>query len=80
MQTKFKVAKVGDVIRSLDFPGIMDYYMIGIVTEVNGDLIKVKGISRVTKGVAEACFEKFETVQNGAHFMDKHFQDRITVL
>lgn len=82
LKSKVQVAKVGDVIRSLDFAGSFDCYMIGLVVDVDGDLIKCRMISRVWEGVAEKCApdEKFTTVQEGSHMFDKKYPGRITVL
>lgn len=81
LSTKVEFAKVGDLIRSLDFPGIDDHYMIGVVIEVEGDFIKCQAISRVWNGVSQAPEDKFfTTVQNGCHFMDNRFPGRITIL
>jgi hypothetical protein len=80
LSTKFKTVKVGDVIRSLDFPGNFDCYMIGLVTEVEGDLIKCRGISRVWEGKSESMDKPFTTVQEGAHFMDRNHPGRILIV
>ena len=80
MQTKFQVAKVGDLIRSLDFPGIQEHYMIGLVTEINGDILTVRGIAKVRDSKSERYEGEFTTPQNGAHFMDKCFPGRIVVI
>ena len=80
MRTKFQVAKVGDLIRSLDFPGISEHYMIGMVTEINGDMLTVRGIAKVVNTKSERYEGEFTTPQNGAHFMDKRFPGRIVVI
>lgn len=81
LKSKVQIAEVGDVIRSLDFAGNLDHYMIGQVVEVNGVFIKCKAISRVWEGKSEKCkVEFFETVQNGAHMFDNRYPGRITVL
>jgi hypothetical protein len=73
--------KVGDVIKSLDFAGREDCYMLGKVIALldNGDYINCKGIARVWGGKSEAC-EDFGAPREGLHFMDKHFPGRITVI
>ena len=73
LRTKFQVAKVGDLIRSLDFPGIQEHYMIGMVTEINGDILTVRGIANVSNSKSERFEGDFTTPQNGAHFMDNRF-------
>lgn len=80
LRTKFQVAKVGDLIRALDFPGNSEHYMVGMVTEVNGDILTVCGIAKVWGGQSERYKGEFTTPQNGAHFMDKRFPGRIVVL
>ena len=80
MRTKFQVAKVGDLIRSLDFPGIQEHYMIGMVTEIKGDILTVRGIAKVRQGQSERYEGEFTTPQNGAHFMHNRFPGRVTVL
>jgi len=81
LSSKVEFAKVGDLIRSLDFAGIDDHYMIGIVVEVEGDFIKCQATSRVWSGIAQAPEDKFfTTVQNGCHFMDNRYPGRITIL
>ena len=80
MRTKFQVAKVGDLIRSLDFPGISEHYMIGMVTEINGDILTVRGITKVVNTKSERYEGEFTTPQNGAHFMDNRFPGRIVVI
>jgi|688.fasta_scaffold2501201_2 hypothetical protein len=80
MRTKFQVAKVGDLIRSLDFPGISEHYMIGMVTEIKGDILTVRGIAKVANSKSERYEGEFTTPQNGAHFMDNRFPGRIVVI
>ena len=80
LSTKFQVAKVGDLIRSLDFPGVLEHYMIGMVTEINGDILTVRGIAKVSQSKSERFEGEFTTPQNGVHFMDKHYPGRIVIL
>ena len=80
LRTKFQVAKVGDLIRSLDFPGMQEHYMIGLVTEIKGDILTVRGIAKVTNSKSERYEGEFTTPQNGAYWMDKRFPGRIVVI
>jgi hypothetical protein len=80
LKSKVQVAKVGDVIRSLDFNGNFTCYMIGLVVETDGDVIHCRGISRVWEGKSQRIDQKFTTVQEGGHFMDASLPGRITVL
>lgn len=81
LSTKVEFAKVGDLIRSLDFPGVDEHYMIGVVVEVEGDFIKCHATRQVVNGIVKVPEDKyFTTVQNGCHFMDNRFPGRITIL
>lgn len=80
LKSKVQDVKVGDVIRSLDFPGNFECYMIGLVTDVKGDLITCRGISRVWEGRSERIDHNFTTVQPGAHFMDRRLPGRIEIV
>lgn len=80
LKTKVHVAKVGDLIRALDFPGTMDCYLIGLVTDVEGEMIKCKTMVRVWEGKSEREEGTFTTVQEGVNFLDKRYPGRITVL
>jgi len=76
--------KVGDIIKSLDFPHTAECYMIGRVTGLNLDGIECETIKQVSLGeeVEISEFNKiFRTGQLGTHWMeDKFVQPRITVL
>lgn len=80
LKSKVRPAQVGDVIRSLDFPHIFDCYMIGLVVEVKGEVIRCRGISRVWEGRSEEMKEEFTTVQPGYHFMDNQYPNRIWII
>lgn len=80
LKSKVSTVRVGDVIRSLDFPGCFDCYMIGLVVDVDQETISCRGISRVWEGRSERFDEKFTTVQPGAHFMDRNFPGRIEIV
>ena len=72
--------KVGDVIRSLDFAGRLDCYMIGQVLEIKDGLIRCQGVSQVIEGRASSSNREFVTPEIGGHFFDTQFPGRITVL
>ena len=80
LKSKVQVAEVGDVIRALDFAGQYDCYMIGVVTEVQNEVIKCRGISRVWDGKSEKFDQPFSTVQEGAMMFDARYPGRISVL
>ena len=76
--------KVGDVIKSLDFPGNQDHYMIGEVLAVINDMIfcNTKRVVRDGRVSYEAlCMNRaFQAPVEGTHFMDKKFPGRITLV
>ena len=80
LQSKVRQVQVGDVIRSLDFPGNFECYMIGLVVEVSNETVRCRGISRVWEGQSERMDGYFTTVQPGAHFMDRKFSGRIEIV
>ncbi len=75
--------KVGDVIKSLDFPGNDSCYMIGKVIAIlqDGDLLNCKAIVKVWEGKAEVVTSAndFTTPREGLHFMDESFPGRVTI-
>lgn len=80
LKSKVQVAKVGDVIRSLDFPGNFTCYRIGLVVDVDGEIIKCRGISTVWEGASKRDESEFQTSQEGTHFLDNKFPGRIMVI
>jgi hypothetical protein len=80
LSSKVQQVKTGDIIRSLDFPGMPQHYMIGVVTKIENGLIHCNGISRVLDSKAEKFTGDFQTPVQGNHFMDAQFPGRITVL
>lgn len=76
--------KVGDVIKSLDFPGTEDCYMIGKVVAIldDGDLYNCKAIVRVWGGNAEIVsnIHDFSVPRIGLHIMDDQYSNRLTVI
>ena len=80
LSSKVTQVKVGDVIRSLDFPGRLDCYMIGQVLEIKNGEIKCQGVSQVIEGKASSSNRVFIAPDIGHHFMDQMHPGRITVL
>lgn len=77
-------AKVGDIIKSLDFAGNDTCYMIGKVIALldDGEYLNCKAILRVWEGKAQVVDNTadFSVPQEGMMFMDERFPGRITVL
>lgn len=74
--------KQGTLIKSFDFPGTTDCYMIGRVVDVISDFILCDTVKIVFEG--EECpiketKKQFRTVVQGLNFGDDKFQ-RIVVL
>ena len=80
LKSKVRPVQVGDVIRSLDFPGRFDCYMIGLVVDADEENIRCRGIARVWSGQSERLDREFTTVQPGVHFMDKNQPGRIEIV
>jgi hypothetical protein len=76
--------KVGDVIKSLDFPGNESCYMIGKVVAIAeiGDLYNCKAIIRVWEDKARVVTsaDDFTTQAQGLHWMDKQYPGRVTLI
>jgi hypothetical protein len=76
------VIKVGDLIKSKDFPGNEECYMVGIVTnvETNGSVLDAKTIKIVfggeVKEIVEGMNDTFTTVAPGKSFTDGIFGDK----
>lgn len=72
--------QVGDIIKSFDFPGRSDCYIIGTVIEVKNTVIT----SRVIKAVSEGKMYlfpdcEFSTLVQGAGLMDDTFERVVIV-
>ena len=66
---------VGTIIKSFDFPGFDDNYMIGEVTSVEGELITCRTIKHVVRGEARPVDEytaTFRTPAQGCGMFDEH--------
>ena len=75
--------KVGDIVKSLDFNGIEDCYMIGEVVCVQFDgLFRAKFLMRVWEGVEDTKFvtDFFIAPMQGNSFMDNDAKPRVRVI
>jgi hypothetical protein len=69
--------QVGTIIKSYDFPGNLNCYIVGTVTKIEGDFITCDTIKQVFDGKAllmETFNNTFRTVKQGCAFMDSTFQ------
>ena len=74
--------KIGNIIKSYDFPGNTDCYMIGRVTDIISDFILCDTVKVVFDSKEISVQEKnkqFRTVKQGLSFGDSHFE-RVVVL
>lgn len=75
--------QVGDIVKSLDFNGIDNCYMIGKVVAVQFDgQFRAQFIKRVWEGVEDRKFKTdyFTAPLQGNHFMDRDDMPRISVI
>ena len=75
--------KVGDIVKSLDFPGVQNCYMIGKVTGVHFDgTFRAKFIKRVWLGSEDRkCkIDYFNAPTQGNHFLDNETDLRVIVI
>ena len=75
--------KVGDIVKSYDFPGNTECYMVGQVVGIHGDeAFRAKFIKRVWLGQEDRKFETdfFTAPMQGEHFMDRADAPRIVVV
>ncbi len=72
----------GDIVKSLDFPGNSDHYIIARVLDVDCGLVSAICLVQVSDGlsVPASGFEKFSFPAQGEHFMDDKFPGRITLI
>lgn len=77
-----QTVKMGDVVKSLDFPGTNDCYMIGKVVAIFDDMYNCKAIVQVWEGKAEIVSNVYDFAVpcEGHHFLDEKFPGRITVI
>jgi hypothetical protein len=75
--------QVGDIVKSLDFNGIDNCYMVGVVVGVHYDgTFRAKFIKRVWEGVEDRKFKTdfFTAPQQGQCFMDRAEFPRVIVV
>jgi len=75
--------QVGDIVKSLDFVGIDNCYMVGKVVSVQFDgQFRAKFIKRVWEGVEDRKFKTdyFTAPLQGEHFMDREDSPRIVII
>lgn len=74
--------QVGSIIKSFDFPGNLNCYMVGKVTNVDGDFISCDTIKQVFDGKQEEITEFnniFRTLAQGTGAFDDKF-NRVVVI
>jgi hypothetical protein len=72
--------QVGDIIKSFDFPGRSDCYIIGTVVEVKNTVITSRVIKAVSGGkLYQFLDSEFTTLVQGAGLMDDTF-DRVVIV
>ena len=80
--------KIGDVVKSLDFVGHNDCYMVGLVTAILSDgTFRANTIKRVWQGKVDLSFprDEFYAPLPGNHFFDdlaeqKNVEPRVQVV
>ena len=75
--------QVGDIVKSLDFNGIDNCYMVGKVVGIHHDgTFRAKCIKRVWQGVEDRMFknEFFMAPQQGQHMFDRAESPRVIVV
>ena len=69
--------QVGSIIKSFDFPGNLNCYIIGEVTDINGEEITCRTIRQVFDSKAlqlESFNETFRTYAQGTGMFDDKFE------
>ncbi len=75
--------RVGDIVKSLDFNGIDNCYMVGKVTAIQFDgAFRAKFIKRVWQGAEDRKFKTdyFTAPLQGNSFMDRADSPRVVVI
>lgn len=75
--------KIGNIIKSMDFVGIDNCYMVGEVVDVRADgTFRAKFIKYVWQGQEDKKFKTdyFSAPLQGEHFMDRADAPRVVVL
>ena len=65
-----KNVKIGSVIKSFDFYGNTDCYMIGEVLEIKGNVLVCKTLKQVFNNMEEVGSDTFSTPMQGEGLMD----------
>lgn len=79
MSNSIVLPEVGAIIKSFDFVGHADSYMIGRVTKVQGTYIECEMIKQVFAGSEVKDSTMFRTQAQGTGFMDDKFE-RVVIL
>ncbi len=79
MSNSIVLPEVGAIIKSFDFVGHDDSYMIGRVTKVQGTYIECEMIKQVYAGSEVKDATMFRTQAQGTGFMDDKFE-RVVIL
>ncbi len=75
--------RVGDIVKSLDFNGIDNCYMVGVVVGVHEmGTFRARFIKRVWEGVEDRKFKTdyFTAPQQGQHMFDNDAMPRVSVI
>jgi hypothetical protein len=75
--------RVGDIVKSLDFNGIDNCYLIGKVVTIQGDgAFRAQFIKCVWQGVEDRKFKTdyFTAPQQGQHMFDDDAMPRVSVI
>jgi hypothetical protein len=80
MESKQQV-RIGDVVKSLDFVGVSNCYMVGVVTAVSleDSTFRARTVKRVWEGVAlseQNLPINFSAPLPGCHFFDDMAEDK----
>ena len=76
--------KIGDTVKSLDFNGIQDCYMVGEVVGVfrSSGIFRAKFVRRVWQGKIDTKYKTdyFTAPLQGEHFLDDPKMPRVSVI
>ena len=76
--------QIGSIVKSLDFPGIPQHYMVGKVVSISkmDSTIRCEVLKVVENGkIKKARIPDFFVAPlEGLHFLDAHFPGRLTLL
>ncbi len=71
--------QIGTIVKSYDFPGITDCYIIGRVVNIEEDMLSCEVIKQVSCGKEKVGHKTFRTPMQGAMMMDDKFE-RVVVI